>query len=202
MTGFVTQSNHSEKPYPIVRPRRWSRDEYYKMAECGIFGPEEHWELIDGVIIERIGSFSRGYYGCVHLTRKALHAIYRNDYYVSSRSPLILNNFTEPEPDIVVALGNVLNYSAQHPTANDTCLVVEIDDGRLARDYDFRAALYAEASIPEYWIVNLLERQLVVYRTPVNELGYQSVITATQEENVSSLFAPELTIAISQLFSG
>ncbi|BDI31304.1 hypothetical protein CCAX7_33550 [Capsulimonas corticalis] len=155
------------------------------MAECGIFGPEERWELIDGVIYETVGSIPRPYYAAIHRVREILRKVYAGDYSVFSRSPLTLDEYCEPEADIVVAQGEYIEYSLRHPTAFDTCLVMEIYDGFVPRDRVIRAAMFAKANIAEYWILDLVTRQLEVCRNPTPQSGYSTVITFAEEQSIT-----------------
>lgn len=86
MTTTTPQSQHFTKRYPVIQPRRWNRDEYHKMAECGIFGPEERWELIEGVIYETVGSMPRSYYAAIHQAREELQKAYFGNTPIGSLS--------------------------------------------------------------------------------------------------------------------
>ncbi|MCS7066067.1 MAG: Uma2 family endonuclease [Fimbriimonadales bacterium] len=117
------------------------------------------------------------------------------DWHLRVESPLRLGS-SEPVPDLAVVPGKPADYRHQHPTK--ALLVIEIADTSLEHDRTKKLALYAKAGIPEYWIINLLERVLEVYREPSGK-RYKSIRYYTLDETVSPLFAPEWQIAVSSL---
>jgi Uma2 family endonuclease len=143
--------------------RRWTRGEYYRMAEAGIFRPNERVELIDGEILTKSGQTS------VHsiallLAAEALRAACGKGFDVRPQLALALSETSEPEPDLAVVAGSPRDYRDAHPST--ALLVVEVAETSLAFDRGVKKALYARAGIPEYWIVDLGERALEVYRSP------------------------------------
>jgi Uma2 family endonuclease len=95
----------------------------------------------------------------------AIGACLPDGWIVRLQDPVTLSG-SEPEPDIVVARGTFRDYARRHPGAADIALVIEVADATLAFDRTKKAAQYAAAGIPEYWIVNLLDRQIEVHRDP------------------------------------
>lgn len=150
------------RPPAAVR-KRWTRGEYEQLAKLGIFHPDERLELIEGEIFELTPQGS-GHATAVVLTSEAIRERLEPDYIVRVQLPLALDDFSEPEPDIAVVPGAARDYRDAHPTM--AALVIEIADTTLDYDRHTKAPLYARAGIPEYWIVNLADRQLEVYRNP------------------------------------
>jgi Uma2 family endonuclease len=181
-----------------VRRRRWTRKEYYRAAEAGIFRPDERLELLDGEILEKMSPQNPPHATGIEDAADALGQAFGPGYRVRQQLPLVLTDRSEPEPDVVVARGTRRDYRARHPTAAQTVLVVEIADSSLRLDRSRKLRSYARAGIPEYWIVNLPERQLEVYRDP-SGARYRSVIFYTETEAVVPLHAPQSSIRVADL---
>ena len=110
--------------------------------------------------------------------------------------PLALDETSEPEPDIAVVVGVPRDYRDAHPTT--AVLVVEVSDATLALDRQRKKTVYARRGIKEYWVLNLLEARLEVYRDPKGE-DYQDVRSLTGSDKVSPLACPVATIAVADL---
>jgi Uma2 family endonuclease len=141
-------------------------DEYYRMADAGILGPEDRVELIDGEIIEMSPIGSR-HLGCVNRATRLFTLVFRERVVVSVQNPLQLSNYTEPEPDIVLLKPRSDDYAGKKPLAEDALLVVEVADTTLRYDRDVKLPRYAAAGVPEVWIENLVDDLLLVYRDPI-----------------------------------
>ena len=141
---------------------RWTREEYYRMAEAGLFDGRRV-ELVRGEVIEMTPQKSRHATG-ITLAYTALSAAFGGEYNVRIQLPLILGQDSDPEPDAAIVRGTARDYVDAHPQT--ATLVVEVADSSLEYDRTTKCALYAESGIPEYWIVNLVDRQLEVYRKP------------------------------------
>lgn len=146
-----------------VHPRRWTRQEYEQLVALGVLRPDERVELIEGEIVETPPQLSRHTTG-VHLAYEALRAIYGAGFVVRVQSPLALGQYSEPEPDVAVVAGSLRDFADAHPTS--ALLVLEVSDTTLSFDRQTKASLYAAAGIPEYWILNLVHRQLELHREP------------------------------------
>jgi Uma2 family endonuclease len=155
-------------PLPAVPPvpvRRFTVDEYHRMGQAGILGEDENVELLEGWIVPK-------------MMRNPPHDAYVswiNNRVLGSRLPAgwccrpqgaLTIGPSEPEPDIAVVRGGELDYATRHPGPADSALVVEVADSSLERDRTFKAAIYARASVPVYWIINLVDRQVEVYTDP------------------------------------
>lgn len=180
---------------------QWTRSEYYKMAEAGFFAGK-HVELIEGQVIDMslMGSLHRT---SVLLTGEALRQIFHEGYFVSTQCPMDFGDISEPEPDVTVIAGQVRDYTDAHPAT--AVLIVEVADTSLRYDRTVKASLYARAGIAEYWLLNLQERQLEVYRTPqadptqVFAYGYAEVRTYHAAESVVPLALPQVPVAVAAL---
>jgi Uma2 family endonuclease len=146
-----------------VQLRRWTRDEYERLGTTRVLGPEERVELIEGEIVEvppQLGPHATG----VYLAQEVLHTTYGDGFLVRVQLPLALGQYSEPEPDVAVVAGSPRDFVAAHPTM--AVLVIEVSDTTLSYDRETKGSLYAAAGIPEYWILNLVDRQLEMHRAP------------------------------------
>src|SRR5262245_32913782 len=145
-----------------LRLRRWTREEYERLVDQGFFDPEERLELVDGIVIERKAQ-SRLHARGILLAQDALRTVFAEGFVIRPQMPWALNVASEPEPDLAVVTGTLWDYPDAHPST--AILVVEVSDGSLFLDR-YKASLYACAGIPEYWLENLVDRCLEVYREP------------------------------------
>jgi Uma2 family endonuclease len=174
--------------------RRWTRDEYERLVEQGFFQPEERLELVDGIIIERKAQ-SRLHARGILLAQDALRSVFAEGFVIRPQMPLALGFDSEPEPDLAVVTGTPWDYPDAHPST--AILIVEVSDGSFFLDRH-KASLYARAGIPEYWVENLVDWCLEVYREPKNGV-YTSRTVLHAGDSVSPLFRPEAVIPIKSL---
>jgi Uma2 family endonuclease len=198
ITAYPPTNASGNDEYP--NRRRWTREEYYRAGELGLFGPEERLELIRGDITVKERQ-SPAYATAAQLCTATLRrAFSRMQGAVWAQRPMSLPNASEFEPDILVTCGGIHKYVEHHPTHEEALLVVEVSDKTLAFDLGTKAALYAEAGIPDYWVLNVRARRLEVRRDPVDGV-YQTQLTLQEGESVTPLFAPNSSIQVSALFS-
>jgi Uma2 family endonuclease len=178
-----------------VQPYRWTRQEYEKMTEIGLFSSEARLELIEGEILEMAAQTS---YHAVALlqAQEILAAIYRTGYHLRTQMPLALTDDSEPEPDIAVIVGRSSDYWHEHPKT--AVLIVEVAYSSLDHDQERKRHLYARCQIPEYWVLNLNERQLQVYREPQND-DYRSSFILQAGATVAPLSHPDCLIDVADL---
>jgi Uma2 family endonuclease len=179
-----------------IEQRLFTVEEYHRMAEAGILSPDERVELIRGVI-HAMSPKKRphvvGVTGALKLLEKALEG--RASVY--PKAPLVLEELdSEPEPDVMVCSNP--DFRAYGTEATRALLVVEIADSSRSRDLGVKVALYAEAGVPEYWVVDLAERRLVAFRDPRGG-GYQSRSTLDSGARVSPVSWPDIVIDVAAL---
>jgi Uma2 family endonuclease len=142
--------------------------EYHKMAEVGILDEDDRVELINGEIIEMspIGSIHTS---LVKRIMWLFHNLLDMDkYLVSVHDPISLGKYSEPEPDLAILYFREDFYEEKHPEPKDIALVIEVVDTSLGYDREVKKPLFANAGIPELWIVNIEDDQLEVYKNPQN----------------------------------
>jgi Uma2 family endonuclease len=187
--------------YP-VRTRRWTRAEYDRLIDVGVFLPDEPLELLGGELI--VGEPQESaHYTAIGLVEDALRAALQPGWLVRSQGPLELDDESEPEPDVAVTRGDRRSYSRRHPSR--PALVVEVADSSLAFDREHKGGLYARARVDDYWIVNLVDRVVEIYRRPVADPSapfgwrYASREVLSAESYVELLAVPGARISGSDL---
>lgn len=145
--------------------RRWTREEFERAGELGLFQPGERLELIGGEVISKVTPQKSPHATAIRLTTRELERVFSAGHDVRVQLPLALSRFSEPEPDIAVVAGSPRDYANGHPTT--AALVVEVADSTLKLDRGPKASLYAQAGIAEYWIINLRDQVLELHREPV-----------------------------------
>ena len=197
----------TDKGLPIPGHHLWTREKYERATELGLLGPDDRVELIEGEIVQKMPQDS------LHSTAimaglDALRLAFPVGFVVRPQLPLSVGDLSRPEPDlavVAVVAGSARDYSRAQPDAANAVLVVEVSDSTLLPDQTTKAALYARAAIEEYWIVNLPERVLEVYRRPVPVDGallgysYQDITRLAGTETIAPLAAPGLPVAVADL---
>lgn len=182
--------------------RLWTRQEYHRAAEVGIFRPDERLELLEGEVICKVSPQSSPHASAILLSAEALRLAFGTDFHVREEKPLVLSDLSEPEPDIVVVRGTI-RATPDHPTPANAVLVMEVSVSTLEFDQGEKAAAYAQAGIAEYWLLNLPQRRLEIRRDPeqISEdtFHYRSLSLHTPEETVSPLASPTSPIPVADL---
>lgn len=185
---------------PPIQTKRWTRREYDRLAEAGLFNPKEHVQLIEGEILTMTPQDSP-HAVTIGKTQRALERAFGQNVWVRIQMPLVVDPDSEPEPDLAVVPGEPGEYLKEHPRT--ALLVVEVADTTLSLDRERKTRVYARGGIPEYWIVNLAERCLEVYRGPVIPLdqpaAYRSSLKLGPSDTIAPLAAPTVSITVADL---
>lgn len=185
----------------MILVRRWSREEYERMVDGGIFAPGERAELVDGEVLAMTPQGS-AHATALLLAEEALRSAFGVGSHVRVQLPLALDPSSEPEPDLTVVAGSPRDYRDTHPTS--AVLVVEISDTTLTYDREQKGSLYARAGLSDYWILSLPDRTLEVYRDPypVSQArygwGYRTIQQCNAGDHISPL-AAAARIAVADL---
>ena len=182
-----------------IQLKYWTVQEYHQMSDLGILDPSQRTELIAGQII-LMTSKGTPHVLTLRLLATALENALgeRSAVFVSTQDPIRLDNFSEPEPDLVIVKGTILDYTQAHPGAEDIYLVIEVADSTLKQDCEVKDKLYARSSIAEYWVVDIKNRQVQIFRDPT-PTGYGSQLILTETHSVSPLAFPALILAIASI---
>lgn len=181
----------TEAPFTI---RKWTVKEYHKLGEMGFFHPEERVELLSGNIIT-ISAKGTANTSATRRTANLLRDILGNQVDVYYKSPIALDDNSEPEPDIALVRIDPFDYATHHPTPSEVYLIIEVADSSLTFDREIKAKAYARSGIADYWVLNVNDRQIHVFREPA-ENGYQSELILGENGSISPLQFPGINVAI------
>lgn len=182
-----------------THPRRWTRAEYDRLIEVGFFQPGDPVELIGGDLMVAEPQ-SAEHYTAIRKCAKALEAAFGPGWEVRTQGPICLDDESEPEPDVAVVPGRLEDYSRAHPS--QSVLSVEVAVSSLADDREHKGSLYARAGLADYWVLNLIDRVLEVYREPILDAAapygwrYAKRETVTPSGRIAPLAAPGTMVAV------
>jgi Uma2 family endonuclease len=181
--------------------RRWARDEYERLVDAGVFRGEAI-ELIGGhlIVAEPQGTYHASRVGAAG---DELRAQLPQEWLVRVQMPLALDDESAPEPDLALVPGTWSDYSASHP--DRPALVVEVAESSLGLDRRYKGSLYARAGLRDYWILNLVDRVLEVYRDPGPDplapygWSYRSLDRLAPPAIASPLALPSVSVPVQRL---
>lgn len=185
----------------LLRPRRWTTAEYYALSDAGFFD-DERVELLDGEIWT-LPPQKTPHSSAIRRSVDVLWELFGDDFDIRQQLPMTLEDGTEPEPDVLVIPGQWQDYEDHHPVPSEARLLVEVSDATLRKDRGEKLRAYARAGIVDYWIVNLVNRRLEVYRDPAlinGGYGYKIVQTLFDGDSIAPLSALSGTVAVADLF--
>jgi Uma2 family endonuclease len=196
MPQVVDPMPHKEEPTP--NRVLWTRTQCASIQEAGVLSGR--YELIAGEVISKMGQKPPH-----RITVVLLHAwlsVVFGTLFVQSQATIDVGDadpdHNEPEPDAAVTIEPNTTYIDRHPAPADLLLVAEVSDTTLRFDRTTKAALYARAGIGEYWIVDIMGRQLFVHRQPTTE-GYTRIIAYGPDEQVATLARPDQLVRVADL---
>ena len=187
-------------PHAAVTPERYTVERYFGLVDEGVLAPDDPVELLAGVIVA-MSPQNAPHAAAICRTAEALRAAIGAGAAVREEKPLVLGTDSVPEPDVAVVPGRTAHYDTAHPTT--ALLVVEVADSSLPQDRLTKAAIYAAAGIPEYWIVNLRATCVEVFRAPdakTRRYGEQRVVRPGQHLELVAL--PGASVAVGALLPG
>jgi Uma2 family endonuclease len=173
----------------VILPHRFTIEEFQKLYESGVFPGMQHAQLIRGEIYF-MSAMGAAHAEAITVLTELLVKTYSAYAKVSSQVPITIWNDSQPEPDFSLVKRDAPRGAAN---ARDVLLAIEISDSTLKFDREQKIPEYARSSIPEVWILNLIERQLEIYRQPSGEKYLQLQIVEAQTP-VAPLFAPEANL--------
>lgn len=179
MTATAVRPDPTSAQDAIIR-HRWNVDDYYRLADAGVFNEDSRIELVEGEVVDMAPIGSMHAFALNNLTR-LLYPKSMNRYLVRIQDPIHLDDHNEPQPDLVIALDR--DYSAGHPRAADILLVVEVADTTLIYDRDVKMPLYARHGIPQCWLLDVNAKTLTVFKEPL-EGHYRRVAPVQDVERV------------------
>lgn len=181
-----------------LETKKFTVEQYEQMAEIGFLQADERVELLGGNIVY-MSPIGRRHAAFVSRLNKLFLGILPNDIIIWPQNPVILDNYSEPEPDLVILKAKTDFYESAKPTAEDVFLLVEISDSTLVKDRNIKIPLYAKANIQEVWLVNLNEDTVEVYRNSAGD-KYNNFNIYKLGDNLSILAFPDVQIKVDQIF--
>jgi Uma2 family endonuclease len=177
--------------------RLFTASEYQTLAEIGVLGEDERVELIEGRIV-RMAAKNMAHAIATKRANRLFAKLLGDQVIIGVQDPILLNNYSEPEPDIVLVAPPDERYLAHHPMPQDIFLVLEIAETSLAYDRDVKCPLFAQNGIVQFCILNLQARELEDYREPSLN-GYRSKRTYTAEQNFALVAFPKISLKVKDL---
>ena len=182
-----------------VKRRRFTLDEYHRMGETGILGPDDRVELIEGEIIEMSPIGSR-HAGTVARIQHLFSIRLGDRAVVWSQNPLLLvHHQSEPEPDVMLLAPRADFYVARLPEPPDLRLLIEVGDSSLPYDRRTKFPLYARAGVTEAWLVDLDTGRVEIHHEP-RGAGYRDVRIPRADETFSPAAFADLALTVRDLF--
>jgi Uma2 family endonuclease len=157
--------DESIPPAPVYR---LTVKQYHEMIDKGILTEDDPVELLEGWLIQKMPKDPR-HRLATQLTARVISRLLAAGWHVATQDPVTTSN-SEPEPDVSVIRGKEEDYHARHPRPKQVSMAVEVSESTLRRDRTLKKRVYARASIPVYWIVNLVDNQIEVYTKPTGDV--------------------------------
>lgn len=187
---------------PSGPPRHllWTVPQFHYLGDLGCFEGRRAW-LINGVIIEE-GPMNPPHRIALELTDSMMRSVFGGGWRVCVQMPLVLGQQTDPEPDLAIVKGDPRS-STTHPTT--AALVIEVADTSLNHDITTKAEAYATGGIPDYWVLDVDGRRLLVFRDPsplptgLGSATYRTQVTLGLADSATPLAAPSSPVRVADL---
>jgi Uma2 family endonuclease len=187
------ESDMALETEPLIRRRRFSVDEYHRLGETGIIGPDERVELIEGEIIE-MSPIGKDHASVVDRLTMLFVTRVAGRAHVRVQGPVTLRDLaSEPQPDLLLLRPQADYYRSGHPGAPHVLLAIEVMESSVAYDRRRKLPLYARAGFPEVWLVDVNVDVTSVYRDPT-PAGYRQERTVRRDDPIAPLALPDLAL--------
>ena len=184
----------AREPYA---PYRFSVDDFYRMADASILTEDDRVELIDGQILVK-GPPGPEHAAHVFLLNRLFVQLVGDRAFVRPQDPLHVDELNDPQPDLNLVRPREDLYMHAHPRPADVLLAIEIAFSSAPADRKIKAPLYARAGIPEFWLVDIPNQKLEVYREP-GTAGYRYFRRLSRKARVTPTAFPDLDIAVADI---
>jgi Uma2 family endonuclease len=174
---------------------RWSVEEYQKLGEVGIFHEDDRVELLNGEIVI-MAPIGLRHMNAVRRLINTMARKYGSRCLVDAQNPLVIDGESMPQPDLLLLRQDL--DEGREPTPEDVLLLVEVADSSLSYDSRDKRDAYARTGVREYWLLNLPQNQLHVFRDPDSH-GYRSEVIIRADESVAPLAFPQETVALAEI---
>jgi len=208
LTDQQAAAERKHRPYPIatltigahvvqVPARPFSAAEYERMIETGVLTENDFCELIEGEIVAMSPLGSR-HVACVNRLVALLVPLAGASAIVSPQNLIRLNDYSEPEPDIVLLKPRDDFYERALASPSDILALIEVADTTLDYDRTVKAPLYARNGIPEMWVVDLADESIEIYSQPSSET-YQSIRRVARGDTLAFQRLPDITLKVDDI---
>jgi Uma2 family endonuclease len=197
----ATPAAHAAPPASGPQPHRWTIAEYRELAKTGLFHDKKTM-LLDGVLYVMVMP-NPPHDTSLNLAYEFLRAAFPTGHHVRNQQGFDIGTHNDPGPDLAVVTGSIRDYASRTPTT--AVMIVEVADTSLALDTTKKAEEYATARVPEYWVIDVTNRQLHVFRDPVplpaglGAIAYRTHQTFGPSDTLSPLAAPGASVTVADL---
>jgi Uma2 family endonuclease len=196
----ITMSTIFQPPADLIEIaplHRFRTSDYIEMIDKGVLGPDDHVELIGGMIVEMSPAGIPHNHYLSHILR--LFAPLLAKFEIAIQGTLNVSEGHVLDPDVMLLRQRPDGYKSKLPEAADVQLIIEAAESSLRRDQQIKLPIYAAAAIQEYWIADLEREIVIVHREPGGN-GYSSIETLQGDNILSPLAAPDLALTVRQMF--
>ena len=193
----MARAAHDAQAVTLPTRRRFTIDDYHRMGEAGIFHEDDRVELLDGEIVEMSPIGTRHTGGVNRLTALFTRRLGRRAV-VSVQNPIVLDDYSEPQPDLTILAARSDFYSTAHPRPPDVLLAIEVSDSSVSYDRSIKLGLYARRHLRELWLLDLPGKALDVYRRPTAS-GYREQQRLVRGRRIAPLAFPRVHFRISDI---
>jgi len=172
-------------------------DEYYRMAQAGVFSEEDKIELIEGEVVE-MSPIGKRHAACVRRLDRILHRSIGELAIVSVQAPISIDDFSEPQPDVALLKPSADFYANAHPTPQDILVIIEVADTSVEYDRNVKLPLYARAGIQEAWLIILPKDVIEIQNEPKNG-KYQKVRRLKRGKILTSATIEGFTVKVDDI---
>jgi Uma2 family endonuclease len=176
---------------------RYTAQRYFELVKEGLIAEGDHVELLEGIIVAEPPQ-DPPHATSTMMVIEALRNAVGMQAIVRPQLPLVVSAYSVPEPDVAVVAGKISDYTDVHPTT--ALLVVEVAASSLPKDRLSKSRIYAAAGIPEYWVVNLRDHCVEVFRQPdASSRQYAEQTVAQRGQRLSLVALPDACVAVDDL---
>lgn len=181
-----------------ILTHKFTTQQYHLMHEVGVFEHGDRLELIKGEI-KKMSPIGRKHVACVLRLAKLFEKKFQDQIIVSSQNPVLLDNGSEPQPDLAILKPRKDFYEENLPTSSDVLLIIEVADSTISYDREVKAPLYAAAGIPEMWLFDINRKAIEGYSLP-SASGYRQINHYEPNDTLSMLAFPDVIFHWEELF--
>ena len=177
---------------------KFTTQQYHLMHEAGVFAQGDRLELINGEI-KKMSPIGRKHVACVLRLAKLFERKLHEHVIISAQNPILLDNGSEPQPDLAIIKPREDFYEDGLPTPSDILLIIEVADSTISYDREVKSPLYASVGIPEMWLFDMNKKAIEGYSQP-SASGYKQINRYEQNDKLSMLAFPDVTFRWEELF--